>query len=76
MAVPFQGETMCCALCSKILQSDAHVESNWRAIDLDDQRFYVCPKHFPRDNAPAGEFAKAYKHVIKSLTNRRDRGRI
>lgn len=76
MAVPFQGETMVCALCSKVLQSDANVSSDWRAVDLDEKRFYVCPKHFPGDNATSGEFAKAYRHVIKSLISRMDRGKV
>lgn len=74
MTLPFTGETMVCALCSKVKKSDPAVSSDWRIIELDGQRFYVCPKHFPPDNrATVASFSKAYQHVIRSLMNRMKR---
>lgn len=72
----FTGETMVCALCSKVKQSDPNVESQWRAIEINGERFYVCTKHFPSDRASAQEFSKAYRHVLISLMNRKSRGKI
>jgi len=77
MTIPFMGETMTCSLCARVKQSDPSVESNWRIIELNGQKFYVCTKHFPPDErATADDFAKAYYHVIKSLINRKARGKI
>ena len=70
MSIPFMGEVMTCALCNKAQKSDPKIESNWRMLELNGQRFYVCPKHFPSDRASAREFSKAYQHVIRSLMNR------
>jgi len=48
----FQGETMVCYLCGKIVKSDPHIESGWTAIQLDQIIHYICPECFA--NPPAG----------------------
>ena len=47
--VPFQGEAMTCVLCDRTETSNPAIESQWRSIDLDDDRFYICPDEFPPD---------------------------
>lgn len=67
MTVPFTGETMTCVMCARTQQSDPKVESGWRSIDYAGQRFYVCPKHFPPDGAPAKKFKQAYERVLAKI---------
>ncbi|MCA0453392.1 MAG: hypothetical protein LCI00_05415 [Chloroflexi bacterium] len=44
----FQGEMMTCVMCKKEQQSDPKVESNWTAIQADEQVFYICPTCFAK----------------------------
>lgn len=66
---PFTGKLMHCALCNNSQQSDPEVESNWRCIrfQLKSNIYYICPTHFPADNASRDEFAEAYIRVLKTL---------
>jgi hypothetical protein len=57
----FQGELMVCCLCGKKKRSKPSVESNWRALEVEEQVFYCCPKHFPPDaTGTAEQFQTAY----------------
>jgi hypothetical protein len=74
--LPFQGETMTCALCDAQQQSDPTMprtaavpnESGWRMIQLDGRQHYVCPQHFPPDeSATVEQFRLAYIKVLKAI---------
>lgn len=68
--LPFMGETMTCCMCGREAISDPEVESNWRAIDVDGKRYYVCPKHFPADDASVDAFSEAYLEIFRSILKR------
>lgn len=67
----FQGELMACALCPMKKRSDPDTTTDWRIIELDDRRFYVCARHFPPDSASSDEFRDAYAKIIPALHNLR-----
>lgn len=50
LPTPFQGEMMVCYDCGKKQWSNPHVESNWTAIDIDDERIFICPKCWGKMN--------------------------
>ncbi len=68
---PFTGEPMQCDLCPRQEKSEPRRESNWRCIELDGHRFYICPCHFPTDVSSQDEFAKAYKGVLAQLIKKK-----
>lgn len=69
----FDGEMMTCAICGKQQQSDPRQESNWRAIQIDEEIFYICTDHFPPDKmATIQGFTDAYEEVINSLFEKRE----
>lgn len=40
----FMGETMICAVCGRIGFSDPHKESQWTALEIEDEPIiYFCP---------------------------------
>jgi hypothetical protein len=60
--LPFQGELMRCVLCDRSERSDPAVETQWRALDIDDRIFYACPDEFPPDETGTKEeFGMAYQ---------------
>lgn len=62
---PFQGKEMTCVLCQRTETSDPGIESQWRSIDLDDDRFYICPDEFPDDHAgTVQDFQLAYELIF------------
>jgi hypothetical protein len=64
----FSGEVMVCVVCGAERQSDVQVESNWRCVIVDGERFYVCPDEFPPDGAGREEdFREAYKLVLTKV---------
>lgn len=63
----FMGETMICAICGRQGQSDPNKSDNWRAIDIGQERHYICPKHFPPDGSSAYDFQIAYAKVLNRL---------
>jgi hypothetical protein len=66
--LPFMGEMMTCCMCGKVQQSDPKVSNNWRAVEPDGVRHYVCPDHFPPDATGTPEqFRQAYIAVFKKL---------
>jgi hypothetical protein len=67
LPAPFEGEMMVCAICGRKKRSDPAVESNWRAIDLDEQRYYICVQHFPPDGSGAKAFKHAYDWILRKL---------
>lgn len=71
----FQGERMYCALCSQQQQSDPAINTQWRALELEGQRYYVCPVHFPADDAGEEAFQAAYQDVIVRLIEKRKASR-
>ena len=61
LAPPFQGELMECVVCGGKEQSQANVSKGWRCIDLDSRdRYYVCPKELPADDAPPWMWTDAF----------------
>jgi len=58
---------MACALCNTIEQSSPDRNSDWRAVEINGRRFYVCPLHFPDDTQPSHEFCCAYLRVLEAL---------
>lgn len=65
----FRGELMVCALCRAKHRSSQRANSQWRALELDGHRFYVCPNHFPPDGSSTQAFRDAYVFVLKRLVN-------
>jgi hypothetical protein len=63
----FSGEEMVCVVCGAQRQSDVQVESDWRCVIVDGQRFYVCPSEFPPDGAGREEFREAYLKVMRKI---------
>jgi hypothetical protein len=64
VAVLFVGEMMTCVMCGAQKQSMPHVESGWRAVQMDADVFYVCPDELPRDGASVEEYKIAYDRVL------------
>jgi hypothetical protein len=62
--VLFQGEMMSCCMCGAKEKSDPGIETGWRAVQLDECVFYVCPKELPPNGSSAKEYGKAYSKVI------------
>jgi len=71
-ATVFRGELMTCALCGKQERSSLETNTDWRALEIDGRRNYVCPTHFPPDGSSSRAFAKAYADVLARLTDRQD----
>lgn len=66
--LPFMGETMTCVMCGKIEQSDPKVRTDWRVVEPDGVRHYVCAAHFPPDaTGTTAEFRDAYLAVFKKI---------
>src|SRR4030095_3469424 len=66
--LPFMGELMTCCMCGKSQQSDPKVKSDWRTVEPDGTRYYVCPDHFPPDETGTKEqFRDAYLAVLKKI---------
>lgn len=65
--LPFQGEVMICVMCGRQQRSNPTVESNWRALTVDGETYYACPREFPKDGARAGKFAKAYERILRKI---------
>ncbi len=65
----FRGELMTCALCKAEHRSSPGRNSQWRALELDGHRFYVCPKHVPPDGSSTEAFRDAYILVLRKIVN-------
>ncbi len=64
----FSGEGMTCIMCGAEEQSSPEVESQWRCVVVDGERFYVCPNEFPSDEVGTREdFKEAYLKVMKRI---------
>jgi hypothetical protein len=63
----FSGEVMVCVVCSAQRRSHPGVESDWRCVIVDGERFYVCPGEFPPDGAGREAFREAYLEVMKRI---------
>jgi hypothetical protein len=64
----FSGEVMTCVVCGAKRRSHPAVESDWRCVIVDGERFYVCPDEFPPDGAGREEdFREAYKLVLTKV---------
>lgn len=55
---------MTCCVCGKQQRSNLRLESQWRALEIDEKLFYACPDEFPPDGASRDAFKKAYQLVI------------
>lgn len=55
---------MTCVVCGATKRSHPQVESNWRAIELDENRFYACPDEFPTNGSGKNAFKAAYETVL------------
>lgn len=62
--MPFTDELMTCVVCGVQHRSNSNVQSDWRAIDIENDTIYVCPDEFPPDQAGTEAFRKAYGLVI------------
>lgn len=62
--MPFMRELMTCCVCGKQQRSNPRLESQWRALEVDNEIFYACPDEFPSDRAGKHAFSKAYQLVI------------
>ena len=70
--LPFMGELMTCVMCGKQEQSDPKVKSDWRTVEPDGVRYYVCPDHFPPDETGTREqFRQAYIAVFKKVLEKK-----
>ena len=61
---PFRGELMTCVVCGATERAGPGMSSNWRAVDIDDERFYACPRELPPDGASAKAYKKAYRRLL------------
>jgi hypothetical protein len=64
-ALPFSGETMKCVMCGAEQKSDAAIESQWRMVELEGQKFYACPREFPADGSSSAAFEAAYHRFLR-----------
>lgn len=68
---PFQGETMTCVMCRKQQQSNPARQSNWTRIDIEADKFYVCPTCL--QDSPyvrkTGNFAGQYERVLRKIAS-------
>ena len=62
--MPFTNELMICVVCGAQHRSNPNVQSDWRAIGMDNKIIYACPDEFPSDKAGADAFKTAYELVI------------
>jgi hypothetical protein len=70
--VYFQGEMMTCGVCGKQQQSDPNVNSDWRLLELDGEKFYACTDHFPPDEgATQKDYAAAYESILRLMMDKR-----
>jgi hypothetical protein len=68
LKTPFQGELMTCCMCGKSQQSDRRTSSNWTTIDLEGQRWYVCPDELPlTERATVWDFRRAYEKIFRKI---------
>lgn len=63
----FNGELMTCCMCGKQQQSQADQNSDWRIIELNEQKYYVCTDHFPPDDSSKEAFSEAYQKILRHL---------
>jgi hypothetical protein len=71
MTQAFTGEVMRCIHCGAEQKSDPARSSDWRMLELDGERFYVCPKEFPADGASVSEFTRAYAEILLSIRKKK-----
>lgn len=62
--MPFTGELITCVVCGAQYRSNPNVESDWRAIQIEDEILYACPNEFPPDGAGKEAFTAAYELFI------------
>lgn len=65
--MPFMGEMMECCMCGKTQQSDPNIESGWTVLEVDNEPFYVCPKHLGKIHWTAKQHQKAYEKVLRRI---------
>jgi hypothetical protein len=65
--MPFQGEEIECVVCGAKQRSDPVRETNWRAVEVNERRYYACAAEFPADGASAEKFSQAYERVIREV---------
>ncbi|MEM7342990.1 MAG: hypothetical protein AAF485_01995 [Chloroflexota bacterium] len=71
-SLPFTGEMMTCVVCEREEKSDPLVESQWRALQVDNVLYYACPSEFPPDEvATSDDFKMAYRFIITLITAKR-----
>ncbi|MEO8608885.1 MAG: hypothetical protein ABI690_13420 [Chloroflexota bacterium] len=63
----FQGELMTCAMCGKEQQSQPDQNSDWRLLEVNGQKHYVCTDHFPPDGSSKEAFADAYEKILRHI---------
>lgn len=63
----FQSEAMTCVMCGKVQIAHPDVESNWRCIQMDEDKYYACTDHFPPDGSPKEAFTHAYMLVLLKI---------
>jgi len=71
--MPFNGEVMECVMCDRVEKSDPHQESDWRAVQVEDKYYYICPDHFPDDNPTSAGYKRAYTKVFMKIAQIRTR---
>jgi hypothetical protein len=63
----FQGETMQCCMCDRSEVARENLAEDWRCIDADNARFYVCAKHFPAGDSTSKHWRRAYELVLRRI---------
>ena len=63
----FTGEMMTCVMCGAQERSDPDVNSEWRMIMADSEKYYACPDEFPPDDAGKVAFTEAYETILRRI---------
>lgn len=72
-------ETISCDMCGQSvaahtlgvpgIAASPKLKSDWRYIQVNEECFHYCPKHFPADGETHQLFAEAYERVVRHSMN-------
>lgn len=74
MKTPFMGELMICDQCGEKLQSHPRITSHWTTIDVNNMRFYFCPKCLGNAKWTSEQHEAAYRRAGDTITDILKRG--
>ena len=63
----FKNVSVRCEICGSTQYLTGNEQSEWRCLEVNKTKHYVCPKHFPADGSSVEEYQKAYLKIFRKI---------